>query len=113
MSRNGVQLRSATDKALDKAQADYEKAIAKIIAAARIKYIIPFCEKHGCMLSAGMGSWSFHFADGTQWHDETAWVSDPVVRIPKRILNVMRGELCFRNDAGSMMEDYTPTTYGK
>lgn len=97
--------------AIDRIAIAAEKALDKVIAEARAKYVIPFCDKHGCKFSAGMGSWSFHggkigYGDGYLGRqDET--------QLPKRLYTVLTMEypLNRMNDCGSLMQDYKPLNF--
>jgi hypothetical protein len=84
--------------------AAYDKDIQRICAEARTKYVIPYCDKHNLMFGAGMGSWCFHDEEGQQYGAENGW-QEP---IPKRLLAILETELLYRNDLGSLIEDYTP-----
>lgn len=98
-------------KAIDRVAKAADIELDKIIEAARQKYVIPFCDKHGCEFSAGMGSWSFHggrigYGDGYLGrNDEKA--------IGKRLYAVLAMEypLNRMNDCGSLMRDYTPANF--
>jgi hypothetical protein len=98
--------RCALQRELDRTAAAAERAEQVAVDAARVKYVIPFCDRTGYRLSAGMGSWSFHRDTGPQWshmlnyHDEK--------HIPARVYAVMTAETSNGQDAGSMMQDYTP-----
>lgn len=103
------------EKAIDRIALQAEKELAKLIAEARAKYVVPFCDKHGCRFSAGMGSWSFHGGDlphGGYW-DEGYLSGSAAERIPKRLYAVLSAEypLNRNNDCGSLMESYTPANY--
>lgn len=98
---------SELSKALNVAARECERKCDVAIEYARKKYVIPFCEKHGCKFIAGMGSWSFH---GGSIGQMGGWCDD---RLPKRLLAVLRNEhpLNHNNDCGSLMADYVPTNY--
>ena len=97
----------ALQKAIEREQARYEKAVDALIDAARTKYVIPYCERTGRKFVAGMGGWSFHADDGRT--NISGWNADT---LPKRLREVLETDYgMHRNDCGSMMQDYTPTTY--
>lgn len=99
----------ALEKAIEREQKRYQNTVDKLIDAARTKYVIPYCERTGRKFVAGMGGWSFHPSD----HRETisGWNAD---KLPKRLREVLETDYgMFRNDCGSMMQDYKPTTYGR
>lgn len=99
--------RCALQRELDKIAAVAERAEAVAIEAARAKYVVPFCDRTGYRLSAGMGSWSFHRDTGPEWLRQLG--HDDKVSIPARVYAVMTAAVINRyNDAGSLMEDYTP-----
>jgi hypothetical protein len=55
--------RCALQRQLDRIAAAAFRAECKAIAAARAKYVVPFCDRTGYSLCAGMGGWSFHKGD--------------------------------------------------
>jgi hypothetical protein len=80
-----------------------ERAEEKVIAEARAKYVVPFCDRTGYSLSAGMGSWSFHKGD------RTISSFDAEDQLPARVYAVMTAATINRSqDAGSLMACYTP-----
>lgn len=91
-----------TFKALDRAAREYDRALRLIAAAARLKYVAPYCERHGCAFSAGMGSWSFHWPDGRLKYNRD---DDD---LPLRLFKVLAAETLYPNDLGSLMLDYRP-----
>lgn len=100
----------ALQKAIEREQARYEKAVDALIDAARTKYVIPYCERTGREFVAGMGGWGFHGANDSANDTISGWNSD---RLPKRLREVLETDYgMHQNDCGSMMEDYKPTTYG-
>ena len=89
-------------KTLDKAANKYDSEVTRLTHAAWLYYVIPFCDKKGWRFTAGMGGFSFNDKDGRYVEHD---------RLPKRLLAVLEGELLGRNNAGALMDDYTPTNY--
>lgn len=50
------------ERQLEKLRARYERDAARVIAEAREKYVIPYCERHGLRFVGGMGTWCFRNA---------------------------------------------------
>lgn len=90
---------------LDRLARQYDREVDEALKRARIKYIVPFCDKHGLRFNSGMGSWSFHDSEGRYDGDYGC------VKIPKRVREVLECDLVYRQDAGSMMTEYTTKTY--
>ena len=98
----------ALQKRLDALADVYEAECDKIIAEAREKYIIPFCNKTGYKFIAGMGGWNFYGNGETlgEWEAITG-------KIPKRVYQAptMAAYNLNYNSVGSLMQDYTPPNY--
>jgi hypothetical protein len=94
-------------QALDKAAEQCAAACDAAMASARRKYVVPFCDKHACRFTAGMGSWSF---DGGGVEQIGGWNSED---LPQRLRAILQTEYPLNRgqDCGSMMQDYTPKNY--
>jgi len=100
-----------------------QDAMASVI---RTKVVIPYCEKHRLVFTAGMGTWVFfdtktsqQFNPGTDRRekpgrpdttegDADEWFTEPTEEDTK-LVEIL--DYCFSNyrfAIGSMMEDYTP-----
>lgn len=95
-------------KELERLLDQYNAGTAQLIDAIRSKYVIPYCERTGMRFRAGNGSWSFDNGKGKymgEWRDASE-------DLPKRMYELLVTEVAVsRNDLGSLMADYTPTTY--
>lgn len=93
------------ERQLDRLARQFEREADKLIAEARQKYVIPFCDRTGLRFTAGMGSWSFDNGHGDY--------KNLPEELPKRLGDVLSAEYPLNrcNDVGSLMESYTPKNY--
>ncbi len=96
--------RCALQRELNRIAARADREEEKAIAAARLKYVVPFCDRTGYKLSAGMGSWSFHRGDD---------MLNTYDMLPVRLRAVMEAETLTGQSAGSLMQDYTPKNFNQ
>lgn len=87
----------------------------ELIATARQKLLIPYCNRTGQRFSAGMGTWVFFRKLPNGQEQQVGGFDDhsaAAKRIPKTLRSFLEAEsgLC-RNDLGALMEDYTPPNY--
>ncbi len=87
-------------KALDNLASGYWSKVDDIAAAARAKYVIPFCDRKGWKFTAGMG---FRNTEGVY----IGWA----VVLPARLYTALTAEVLSGQELGSLMADYTPTSY--
>lgn len=85
----------------------------KVIDAVRADLLIPFCERTGLRFTSGMGSWSFDKRDRYGVRQYYGAGDAIPGRIPRMLIDFL-GELSVvcNNDLGSLMQGYTPSTYG-
>jgi hypothetical protein len=96
-------------RALDQLAKDYDRNVDSFIATMRMKYLIPFCNKHGLQFAAGNGNWGFtagvEFA-GCELN------SVPALSGSIGLGRILHVEVDAQNDVGSLMERYSPPTLG-
>lgn len=94
---------TAIQKELDAIKEAAEQAELAVVARYRDKYIVPYCNRHRIKLIAGMGEW---YLVDEQGRTGDVWEGRP---IPVRVREVLEAKVINRcNDAGSLMENYTP-----
>lgn len=102
---------NALQKAFDKAASECDDACTVALMGARAKYLIPFCDKKSLRFTAGMGLFLFTNEKGETFGENV--FSTDHRGIPKRLLAVLLAEWPMNpgQTAGSMMLDYTPSTF--
>lgn len=93
-----------------RAEAAYTARIGALAVAVRTKYVVPFCDRHGCVFKAGMGGWQFQWPDGRRATDGDG----SAFRLPSRLASALKIKVFYgANSLGTIIEDYAPASLAR